>query len=1042
NTCLVETDDSNVILYSPDMCEDAIQNDQNDVKSNDERFALPNLISNLNLDVDENKKIQKQLQKANTTLAQELKECKTILAKTKKSLGESISVRDSCLVALQTKQAEFEKLILDGEETLALERESRFKLNKDLVRPYDYTTLNNLYEIFKPPTQEYKIQLAHTNEIRRKMWRKSFVKSKPNIYKNVEIVDNAWIKHSKDQFHALTAQDMEILIQTCLMSLATKTQNDSFGFVHELKQEMHADLNFKCLSKSEQYVKIQDLKAQLQDKNIANSELKKLIKKGKGKYVDTKFDKPSVVRQPNAQRIPKPSVLGKPTPFLNSLDRIYFPKTKSILKDDVSEGLSKPVTAHTLPQTARQAVSNTNVLKPGMYRINNRSAHTRAPQLPQTVRNTNPHVSTSTGVNHKPNVSRPQLKSNQSRDKVVPKNSQVKVKKTQVEVHIRIPSVSNKMKSVTACKDNLNSRTLNANFVCATCNKCLVDSNHFACVTKMLNDMNARTKKPNHMTCNLRLLCNFVEKFLGTVRFSNDQFAPILGYGDLVQRNVTVNRVYYVEGLNHNLFSVGQFCDVDLEVAFRKSTCIVRDLQGNVLITGNRGFDLYIISLQESTSSTPLCLMAKASPTQAWLWHQRLSHLNFDYINMLLKKDIMIGLLKLKYVKDQLCSSCELSKAKEAHSSQSINGKKYILVIVDDYSRYTWTLFLHSKDEIAEVLKEFLTMIQKNLHALVITVRTDRGTEFLNKTLNAFFKEEGIEHQTSTARTPEHNGVVERQNRTLRFNELSLMCPRMVELEQVKVDGYIRGLTDNIKGEVTSSKPADLNKAVRMSHKLMEQKSQARDARILEGKLRKWESLQGGNRSGKGNQRDNSRHTFQNSQKQGNERAIVTALTDGKLPLQGIARRRVLPRGIMLSLSGVVMIVVSKVILGMDVQRRISKRKLEKFMAELMLLRMLSLKRDAIIIYGEKVVHIPYGNEMLIVKSDKGVSRLKEKQMEDVLVIRDFLEVFPEELPGLPPPSQVEFRIDLVTGVICTDIAKITRKPNKNGHKNKIQAVQ
>nr|GFC62091.1 putative ribonuclease H-like domain-containing protein [Tanacetum cinerariifolium] len=97
----------------------------------------------------------------------------------------------------------------------------------------------------------------------------------------------------------------------------------------------------------------------------------------------------------------------------------------------------------------------------------------------------------------------------------------------------------------------------------------------------------------------------------------------------------------------------------------------------------------------------------------------------------------------------------------------SINGKKYILVIVDDYSRYTWTLFLRSKDETPEVLKDFLMMIQRNLQALVITVRTDKGTEFLNKTLNAFFKEEGIEHQTSTARTPEQNGIVERWNRTL-----------------------------------------------------------------------------------------------------------------------------------------------------------------------------------------------------------------------------------------------------------------------------------
>nr|GEX34965.1 hypothetical protein [Tanacetum cinerariifolium] len=136
------------------------------------------------------------------------------------------------------------------------------------------------------------------------------------------------------------------------------------------------------------------------------------------------------------------------------------------------------------------------IAKPEMYRIDNRTAHTRATQLPQTIRNANFCVSTSTGVNHKPNVSRPQLKSNQSRDKVLPNNSQVKAKKTQVEVHPRIPSVSNKIKSVSACKDSLNSRTLNANAVCATCNKCLVDSNHFACVTKMLNDVNARTKKP------------------------------------------------------------------------------------------------------------------------------------------------------------------------------------------------------------------------------------------------------------------------------------------------------------------------------------------------------------------------------------------------------------------------------------------------------------------------------------------------------------------------------------------------------------------
>ncbi|GKC81843.1 hypothetical protein Tco_1137560, partial [Tanacetum coccineum] len=122
-----------------------------------------------------------------------------------------------------------------------------------------------------------------------------------------------------------------------------------------------------------------------------------------------------------------------------------------------------------------------------------------------------------------------------------------------------------------------------------------------------------------HMTRNFKLLTNFVEKFLRTVKFGNDQIAPILGYGDLVQGTITIKRVYYVEGLNHNLFSVGQFCDADLEVAFRKSTCYIRDLKGNDLLTGSRGTDLYSITLQDSTTPNPICLMAKATSSQTWL---------------------------------------------------------------------------------------------------------------------------------------------------------------------------------------------------------------------------------------------------------------------------------------------------------------------------------------------------------------------------------------------------------------------------------------
>ncbi|GJR21748.1 retrovirus-related pol polyprotein from transposon TNT 1-94 [Tanacetum coccineum] len=297
------------------------------------------------------------------------------------------------------------------------------------------------------------------------------------------------------------------------------------------------------------------------------------------------------------------------------------------------------------------------------------------------------------------------------------------------------------------------------------------------------------------MTGNLKLLCNFVEKFLGTVRFGNDQFSPILGYGDLNQGNVTIKHVYYVKGLNHNLFSVGQLYDADLEVAFRKSTCFVRDLKGNDLLTGNRGFDLYTIYLQETTSSTPICFMAKASPTQAWLWHRRLSHLNFDYITLLSKKDIVTGLPKLKYVKDQLCSSCEMSKAKRSSfkskavpSSKgrlnllhmdlcgpmrvaSINGKKYILVIVDDYSRYTWTLFLRSKDETPEVLKDFLTMIQRNLQAQF--KQDELATESLK--LCKFTLTESIESTEETLRTNGCFSIIEAMQEELhQFDRLKV----------------------------------------------------------------------------------------------------------------------------------------------------------------------------------------------------------------------------------------------------------------------------
>nr|GEY42792.1 retrovirus-related Pol polyprotein from transposon TNT 1-94 [Tanacetum cinerariifolium] len=221
-----------------------------------------------------------------------------------------------------------------------------------------------------------------------------------------------------------------------------------------------------------------------------------------------------------------------------------------------------------------------------------------------------------------------------------------------------------------------------------------------------------------------------------------------------------LKRVYYVEGLNHNLFSVGQFCDADLEVAFRKSTCFIRDLKGNDLLTGSRGTDLYLITPQSTNSPNPICLMAKATSSQAWLWHRRLSHLNFDTINLLSKNDIVVGLPKLKFIKDHLCSSCELGKAKRKsfHTKLTPSSKRRLQLLHMD---------LYGPMHVASINGKRYMLVQRGLQAQVRVVRTDKGTEFLNQTLHAYFAAEGIQHQTSVARTPEQNGVVERRNRTL-----------------------------------------------------------------------------------------------------------------------------------------------------------------------------------------------------------------------------------------------------------------------------------
>ncbi|GKC42494.1 retrovirus-related pol polyprotein from transposon TNT 1-94 [Tanacetum coccineum] len=241
---------------------------------------------------------------------------------------------------------------------------------------------------------------------------------------------------------------------------------------------------------------------------------------------------------------------------------------------------------------------------------------------------------------------------------------------------------------------------------------------------------------------------------------------------------------------------------------------------------------------------SPICLLSKASKTKSWLWHRRLSHLNFEAINHLARHGLVRGLPKLKFEKNHLCFACALGKStkkpckpKSEDTNQeklyllhmdlcgpmrvaSVNGKKYILVIVDDYSRFTWVKCLRSKDEALTFIINFLMMIQVRLKETVRRIITDNGTEFVNQTLREYYEKVGISHKTSVSRSPQQNGVVERQNRTLieaaRTMLIYAKAPLFLWAEAVTTACYtqnrsmIRRRHDKTPYELLHNKPPDL----------------------------------------------------------------------------------------------------------------------------------------------------------------------------------------------------------------------------------------
>ncbi|KAL8132932.1 hypothetical protein AgCh_008421 [Apium graveolens] len=295
-----------------------------------------------------------------------------------------------------------------------------------------------------------------------------------------------------------------------------------------------------------------------------------------------------------------------------------------------------------------------------------------------------------------------------------------------------------------------------------------------------------------HMTGNKALLSNFMEKVGPSVSYGDGNIGKTLGYGNINLGNVIIKEVALVSGLKYNLLSISQICDRGYHVDFFEEHCeVVSKSKGKVVLKGYRRGNIYEAKLSTSTDGSAICLLSRASIEESWNWHKKLSHLNFNNINELVKKDLVRGLPKSVFAPDGLCDSCQ--KAKQRKSSfksktessilepyhllhvdlfgpvnvMSIAKKKYALVIVDEFTRYTWVYFLHTKCETASILIDHVKHLDKLVKDYVKTLRSDNGTEFKNLIMEEFCKNHGIKQEFSAPGTPQQNGVVERKNRTL-----------------------------------------------------------------------------------------------------------------------------------------------------------------------------------------------------------------------------------------------------------------------------------
>ncbi|GKE18362.1 retrovirus-related pol polyprotein from transposon TNT 1-94 [Tanacetum coccineum] len=258
------------------------------------------------------------------------------------------------------------------------------------------------------------------------------------------------------------------------------------------------------------------------------------------------------------------------------------------------------------------------------------------------------------------------------------------------------------------------------------------------------------------------------------VVFGDDSLGDTEVYGLVKYNVITFTRVAYVNGLKHNLNNISQLCNANYKVLFTKTQGTIYNQNDEFVLIAPKRRDFYVIDMSSFNKESNACFFAKASPSINWLWHKRLSHLNFKNINNLEKHNLVSGLLSLTFSKDKNCSACEKGKHHRASfktkrsfsinkslhlmhmdlfgpiKPQTISHNKYTLVIVDEYSRYTWVFFLKKKSDATDCIMSFIRKMKNLNEVSVKELRSDNGTEFRNHKLEEFYDEKGISHNFSS----------------------------------------------------------------------------------------------------------------------------------------------------------------------------------------------------------------------------------------------------------------------------------------------------